>query len=40
MAKSDRSRFEKRNKTERNAAMATLKKGFQGKKGMSGRWNK
>ena len=40
MTKSDRSRLEKRNKTERNAAMATLKKGFQGKKGMSGRWNK
>ena len=38
MVKSDRSRLEKRNKTEENASMAQLKKGFQGKKGMSGRW--
>jgi ATP-dependent RNA helicase DDX54/DBP10 len=38
MLKSDRSRLEKRNKTERNASAAPLKKGSQGKKGMSGRW--
>ena len=38
MLKSDRSRLEKRNKTERNASMAQVKKGSQGKKGMSGRW--
>lgn len=40
MVKSDRNRLEKKNKTERNASMVPLKKGSQGKKGMSGRWNK
>ncbi len=38
MVKSERSRLEKRNKTEKNASMAQVKKGSQGKKGMSGRW--
>ena len=38
LTKSDRSRLEKRDKTERNASMAQVKKGSQGKKGMSGRW--
>ena len=40
MVKSDRSRLEKRNKTERNASMPAPKKGSQGKRGMSGRWKK
>jgi ATP-dependent RNA helicase DDX54/DBP10 len=40
MMKADRNRLEKRNKTERNAAMPAPKKGSQGKKGMSGRWKK
>mmetsp|Transcript_19790 Transcript_19790/g.49233 ORF Transcript_19790/g.49233 Transcript_19790/m.49233 type:complete len:944 (+) Transcript_19790:73-2904(+) len=38
MVKAERSRLEKRNKTEENASKAQVKKGSQGKKGMSGRW--
>jgi hypothetical protein len=40
MKKADRRKVERSNKKEQVKAKVTPKKGYQGKKGMSGRWNK
>jgi ATP-dependent RNA helicase DDX54/DBP10 len=40
MKKADRKRLERTNRKEQSASTAAPKKGFQGKRGMSGRWKK
>lgn len=40
MKKADRKRLERNNRSEQNATTGVPKKGFQGKKGASGRWKK